>query len=619
MKLRWHGVLTALLLAVAPMALAFGDDGKKGQGNSVVPVFKLAGGLPEVATESLFSFSPGESLTLREVINRLSKSAADPNVKAIVLFADDASVGAAQVEELRQAMAKVRRAGKEIYVHADEMSLGGMILLSGASRISIVPTGDLWIIGMNGESPYIRGLLDKLGVKPDYLTCGDYKSAAEMFMREGPSAEAERMQNWLLDSIFESRVNMIAKGRNVDAAKVKDWIDNGPYTAEKAKELGIVDAVEHRQDFEKFVKEKVGGNVTFEKKYGQKKQPTLDLSSPFALLNVWGDLLKESTKKSSSKKPAIGIVHVNGAITLGGDSSSPFADASGATSTAVRKALDKAANDDSIKAVVLRVDSPGGSAVASEIILNATKRVKSKKPFVVSMGDVAGSGGYYVACASDVIFADESTITGSIGVVGGKFATSDLWKKLGITFKQYKRGKNAGILSSAEPFTQEERQKMQAWMNEIYGVFKGHVVAIRGNKLKKPIDELAGGRVYTGKQALELGLVDKIGTLQDAIEYIAGEAKLTDYDVRVVPEQKNFMEQLIEELSGSDKDDKKSLEASTSVKLAPKSVSLIDLAMPEIRHLDPERVKAVVGALRKMQLIHEERVMLMMPEIALPK
>ena len=201
----------------------------------------------------------------------------------------------------------------------------------------------------------------------------------------------------------------------------------------------------------------------------------------------------------------------------------------------IRKALDEAARDNSIKAVVLRVNSPGGSAVASEIILDATRRVKARKPFVVSMGDVAGSGGYYVACASDVIYADETTITASIGVVGGKIATADMWKKVGVTFKSYKRGENAGMLSTGEPFTDRERQRMQSWMNDVYDVFQSHVRAIRGSRLKKPLDELAGGRVFTGKQALDLGLVNRIGGLGDAIAYVAGEAKLKDFEVRTVP------------------------------------------------------------------------------------
>jgi protease-4 len=218
-----------------------------------------------------------------------------------------------------------------------------------------------------------------------------------------------------------------------------------------------------------------------------------------------------------------------------------------------------------------------------------------------------------VACASDVIFADAATITGSIGVVGGKFATNDMWKKIGITFKEYKRGANAGILSSSDVFTKEEREKMQSWMDDIYGVFKGHVTAIRGDRLKKPIDELAGGRVYTGRQALELGLVDKIGSLEDAIAYIAGKANVSDYEVRVVPEPKNFIEQIMEELSGG-KEDTKELDLDARMR-REMSTSLMDLATPYLQHLDPQRVKLIKTALMRLQMIQEEGAVLMMPEI----
>jgi protease-4 len=262
------------------------------------------------------------------------------------------------------------------------------------------------------------------------------------------------------------------------------------------------------------------------------------------------------------------------------------------------------------------VNSPGGSAVASEIILDATQRVKAKKPFVVSMGDVAGSGGYYVACASDVIFADEATITGSIGVVGGKLATNAMWAKIGVTFKEYKRGENAGLLSTSDVFSKTEREKMQTWMDEIYGVFKGHVEAIRGNRLKKPIDELAGGRVYTGRQALDLGLVDKIGTLQDAIHYVAGEAKLKNYDVRIVPEPKSFIEKILEELMGDKEDKPGTIEARLP---SGSQNSLIDLALPYLEHLDPQRVASIKLALRRLQLIQQEGVILMMPELTISR
>ena len=394
------------------------------------------------------------------------------------------------------------------------------------------------------------------------------------------------MQNWLLDSLYDTQVKRIATSRKVSPELVKAWIDSGPHSAEKAKELGMVDAVEHRQELEARLKQQFGSDIVFDRKYGSKAEPKLDASSPFGLFKFWGELLG-APRPAESKKPAIGIVYVEGPITLGGQAASMFQDAV-ASSSSIRKALDAAAADDTIKAVVLRVDSPGGSALASEIILDATRRVKAKKPFTVSMGNVAGSGGYYVACGSDTIFADETTITGSIGVVGGKLATSGLYDKLGVTFKSYRRGQNAGMLASSEVFTPGERLKMRSWMDEIYGVFKGHVTAIRGNRLKKPIDDLAGGRVYTGTQALELSLVDRLGTLHDAVKHVAALAKLTDYDVRVVPKPKSFLEQLLED--GADNDSRKGLDV-------VHKPTLLELAQPYLRSLDPTRAELVRNAL----------------------
>jgi protease-4 len=580
-----------------------------------IAVFRLSGDLTELPPDETFSFSAVGGISLRDLIERMKKAGEDSNVKAVVFLHEGGSVGSAQAEELRAAMAKLRAAGKEIYAHADSLSMREYVLLSGASRLSVVPTADVWVIGLFGEAPYLRGLLDKISVKPEFLTCGSYKSAAEMFLRDGPSPEAEAMQNWLLDDMYNTSLSLVAQGRKVSTDRVREWINGGPFTAEKACAAGLIDAVEHRQDFEAMLKEKYGKDVVFDRKYGQKLPPTMDFSSPFAMFKIWGDLLGQAQKKGPSKN-AVGIVYVDGPITLGGGQASLFSEAA-ATSSKIRKALDEAARDDSIKAVVLRVNSPGGSAVASEIILDATRRVKARKPFVVSMGDVAGSGGYYVACASDIIFADESTITASIGVVGGKLATREMWKKVGVTFKAYKRGEHAGLLASGDPFTKEERERLQSWMNDIYDVFKSHVRSIRGSRLKKPLDELAGGRVFTGKQALELGLVDKIGGLGDAIAHVAGEAKLTDYDVRVVPAPKNFLEQWLEEMSGA-KDDAPGLALPRGLKAAGPE-SLVDLAMPFLRHLDAPRVAAVKDALRNLQLLQKEGVLLVMPETAIPR
>jgi protease-4 len=572
-----------------------------------IAVFRLSGSVQETPREEMFSFGGETGIPLETLVARLDKAAKDSSVKAVVLLLDQPQVGSAQVEELRQAIARVRSAGKDVIAHADTIgSLGQYSLLAAASRLSVVPTADLWITGIYGEAPYLRKLLDKLGVKPDFMTCGDYKSAAEIFLREGPSKEAEAMQNWLLDSLYDTQVARIAASRKVSPELVKAWIDSGPHSAEKAKELGMVDAVEHRQDLEARLKKQFGSDIVFDRKYGRKAEPRLDASSPLGIFRFWAELLG-AARPAESKKPAIGIVYVEGPILVSGQAESLFQE-SIAASTSIRRALDTAAGDDTIKGVVLRIDSPGGSALASEIILDATRRVKAKKPFAVSMGNVAGSGGYYVACGADTIFADEATITGSIGVVGGKLATSGLYDKLGITFKSYRRGQNSGMLASGDVFTPGEKLKMRSWMDEIYGVFKGHVMAIRGNRLKKPIDDLAGGRVYTGKQALELGLVDRIGTLHDAVKHVAEAARLTDYDVRVVPKPKSFLEQLME--AGDGDDQRKGLD----VVHRP---TLLELAQPYLRSLDPSRAGLVRMAMGRLELLHREGAILMMPELGL--
>jgi protease-4 len=591
-------------------------DEKKKSAPPAVAVFRLRGELTETPSGEELLASLEQRTSLKDLVARLDKAAKDPAVKAVVVLDEGAAIGTAQKEELRQAMARVRDAGKEIYAHADSLMMGQYALLAGATRLSVVPTADLWVSGLYAEQLYLRGLLDLLGVQPDFLTCGAYKSAAELFMRSGPSPEADKMMNWLIDGIFDTYVKMIAKGRRVDEAKARAWIDGGPYSAGKAKELGLIDAVEQRQEFEAAIKAKVGDDIVFDRKYGEKKQPQIDFANPFAVFKLLGEAMNEAKAKKKPGKPAIGIVYVEGPISLGSKQPSLFGDEAEAKSSDIRKALDEAARDDSVKAVVLRVNSPGGSAVASEIILDATRRVKAKKPFVVSMGDVAGSGGYYVACAADTIFADTGTITASIGVFSGKLVTTPMFNKIGITFKAYPRGKNSGMLAGDHKFTPEERERMQSYMDEIYDVFKGHVLKARGDRLKKPIDELAGGRVFTGQQALELGLVDKIGTLEDAVKYIAVKADLTDYDLRVVPEPKNIFEQLLQ-ATGGGKEDKHHLDAAAGgVKVA--GPSLLDLAAPHLAGLDPKRVRLVRQALRQLQTLRTEGVSLMMPEFLVP-
>ena len=225
----------------------------------------------------------------------------DENVKAVVLQVSGISLGVSQIEEVRQVLDDIKAAGKEVVAHADDMSMRGYVLLSGASRISVVPTGDIWINGMYGESLHLRGLLDLVGVQPDFTTCGDYKSAAEMFMRKTPSPQAQENLDWLMDGIFETQVNLISSGRKVDAAKVREWIDLGVYSAERAKEAGIIDEVQYRQDFVAGLKTKYGETVVFDKRYGKTKSLEIDLSSPMGILQFYGELLSWAEEETGQR------------------------------------------------------------------------------------------------------------------------------------------------------------------------------------------------------------------------------------------------------------------------------------------------------------------------------
>lgn len=566
---------------------------------NVVAIFDLSGTITDkpAAEDPLFGSLNVESL--HSLLTRIKKAGEDEKVAAVLVFVNDSGLQPAQIEEVREVLRQVKEK-KPVYSHADSVKIGTYLLLSSSSRASVVPIGDVWITGLYMEGLYVRGLLDMIGVQPDFLTCGDYKSAAEMFMRKESSPEANEMNNWLIDSLYSSIVKMIAEDRKVDPKTVESWVDRGIYSAEAAREAGLIDAVEGREELLAFLKKTHGATIRLEKSYGKKTAQDLNLDNPFAVLQLWAKLLNDA-KTTSTSKNTIAVVHVDGPIMLGKEEPSLFSSAEAAYSESIRKALNSVADEPRIRGVVLRVNSPGGSAVASEVILQAVRDVQAQKPVIVSMGNVAASGGYYVASRANRIFADSTTITGSIGVVAGKLATDQMWKRIGVNFTGVQRGRNAGMMRSAKAWTEPEKEELQAWMDEIYTVFKQHVTEGRKDKLKKPIDEIAGGRVYTGAQALELGLVDELGSLNDAIAYAAKEAGLDEYELKTFPRHKNFLEALVEETSGKKKDEKHL------------SLGLWSLVEPALEGLDPDRSQLVRAALQQLDGLHNERVMLTAP------
>lgn len=578
---------------------------KSAEGTKEIAHFKIKGALAETPTKMPPLFGSEPPLSMKALLERFKEARHDNNVVAVVVDLQQAALGLAQLEEIHQAMRKFAAADKEVFVHADTLSTSTYAAATGASHISLVPTGNVWLVGFYGETPYLRGALDKIGCVPDFEQFEDFKTAAEPFMRGGPSEQSQKMLKWILDGMYDDLVGLIADSRGMTPKKVRALIDDGPYSAEAALQAGLIDSIKHRQDFIADLKARYGTSTKVVTDYGKRDELSLP-EDPFAMFSWLMQLLNPSPKVYST--PSVALVYVEGLIVTGAAEMSPFGSSSGAFSTTIRKALDKAAADDSVKAVVLRVDSPGGSALASEIILDASKRVAAKKPLIVSMGNVAGSGGYYVSCGAETIFADSSTITASIGVIGGKIVTTGMWGKLGINWHAVKRGEMAGMMSSSERFNDAERAKLRNYMKTVYEIFKKHVTDARGDRLAKPIDEIAGGRVFTGAQALELGLVDKIGGLEGAIKFAAQRANLGEYEIRVIPEPFSIFDLF----TGGRKDDEFARGSFTG-KLGLADLPPFQAALPAIARVDPLRAKAITQALQRIELVHQEGVITMMP------
>ena len=577
--------------------------------------FYLSGQLIETPMEDPFGLMGEQAVSLKELIEKLDKARRDPEIRAVVITSEGLQAGMAQLEELHRAIAKYKEDGKKVFVHVDGLDMPSYALLSAASQLSIVPTGDLLLTGLYGEAIYLKGLLDKIGVSADVIQMGDYKSAGETFTRVGPSPAAEANMNWLMDGLYESLVGLIAEGRGLEPKEVRKLVDGGPYQAEGARKAKLVDSVSYRDAFLRDIRSTFGTSLRFDNRYGSKQSPHIDPSNPFAFFTALSEMMNpEAGRSRGPAKPQVGLVYVEGMILPGYARPSPFDSSTNAYSGDIVKALEGAARSSRVKAIVLRVDSPGGSATASEVIWRAVAQARLSKPVIVSMGNVAASGGYYVSCGADTVFADQTTITGSIGVIGGKLVTTGLWDKIGVTWAPYARGANASLMSSMKPFDTAQRQLVTAQMEEVYKVFTGHVTDGRGKRLAKPVEELAGGRVYTGAQAKEIGLVDQLGGLTDALDYAAQTGSLTDWEVRVFPEPRNPITAFFEGLSGSG-DRPTDINARAAATLfAPKTTPLLQAALPAIQGLDPHRARAFLRSLARLDLMRTEGVTVMMPE-----
>lgn len=577
---------------------------------NVVPVFRLTGVLREAPPQFNWGFET-DQLNLYELLSRLDKAKLDAKVKAVVLLFDNPQFGWAQRQEIRQAVRNLRAAEKDVFCVLEDAEQADYLMSTSASRIYLSPTGTVNLIGMHVEETYLKGLLDKIHVQADIEHMGAYKGAGEPFTRTAPSDEAKEMLNWLLKDLFDQMVEQVAEDRHLQPDQVRALIDRGPFNAKEAKQDKLIDEIAYADEFIDSLKERYGDNVKLVHDYGQRKTPQVDLSSPFAMFKLFGEMM---SKSKTGGKTRIAVVYVDGMIVSGKTEDNLFGDGGIVGSTTMRRLLAKVQNDDQIKAIVLRVNSPGGSALASDIIWHATEVLHEDKPFIVSMGDMAASGGYYVSVGSSTIFADPGTLTGSIGVIGGKMVTQGMWNWLGITFHETTLGKHADLYNTNRPFDEQQRELVRKYMKEVYGEFKDRVTDGRKKKIKGDIESLAGGRVYTGRQAKAKGLVDQMGGLQDAIKFAADKAKVSNYDVVQYPEPKNFLEALFKGMSGEEDNESDTVQVATHYGWLLKVPPVAELTSALAR-LDPAKARAVLGMLFRLELLSRENVLLITPSV----
>ena len=507
-----------------------------------IAVLQVSGYFTEKPGASFLSLSGKPTNNIRHFSETLGRAAADDEIKAVVLNIEQPLLSWAQVDELRRSIKHLRDSGKKTYAYVETLRQRDYLLACACDEIIITPTGTVLVAGLAGEAVYFKNLLDKIGVKADFMQMGRFKSAAESLTRTGPSEAELRQINRLFDSLHEHLLNSIATSRKMEPEQVAKIIDEGPFTAEQAKQVGLIDQVMYRPKFLQYLEEQIAGKVQLVLNYNKSDQSKINFDNPFAFMAIMQEIF------SGPKEPAgdvIAVVYVDGPIHLGQSSDGWSGETVGART--VRLALIEAGNDDKVKAIVVRIDSPGGGATASDIIYRSVREAAELKPVVVSMGRVAASGGYYIACGGTTILAEASTITGSIGVVGGKVVLGGLFEKLGITTYMFKRGRHADLFNSTRAFTPLERYKLAQIMRDVYNTFKQCVAESRGAKLQRSIESLAQGKIYAGLQAKKLGLIDGIGGLDDAIKLAARQAGIKDgepYNLRTLPRPKTIIDLL---------------------------------------------------------------------------
>jgi protease-4 len=509
-------------------------DGSRAPKTDELREIVLRNAAPEERATELFSAS---RTSHREVLQKIDEAVTEPRIKGIFLRIGELGSSFARTSEIRQALLRVREAKKPVHCYFDSTDNSGYGLLAEVcDRIMMPPSGMLALTGLRAQSYYLRDLLERVGVTAELLQVGRFKGAADPLTRAEMAPEVRETMGALLDDLSSDLSRGVQKGRSMDAAAFQHAVDEGPHTAASALKLHLVDAIgfddEARSKAKDAAKAKAVVSVL-----ERKEDHGLGIGDLFDLFSDDG--------KGSARGERLVLAYVAGTI---GESDNEGTD--GVQSGPFVKAMRKYADDVNVKGVILRIDSPGGSALASDKMWHAVRRVAKRKPVIVSVGDMAASGGYYIACAGTEIFASPTSIVGSIGVVGGKIVAEKLAAQLGVHATTLVRGKNANWLSPTSRFSDSERAALQRALEETYGIFISRVR--EGRKLSDAeIATVAEGRIMSGKRATEGKLVDREGTLYDAIAHLRDKTGVSDKEaIEVWPKDRSVFSRLSNAMSG---------------------------------------------------------------------
>jgi protease-4 len=497
-------------------------------------ILRLSGELPEKPPVEfpIPLIEDKTALTVENVWSMLHRAAADSRIKAVVLEPDSLAIGWAKMQEIHSDIEEFRKSGKPVYAFLKSPGTREYYIATAASRVYMEPVDTLNLKGLGLELMYFRNTLDKLGVQVDVEHAGKYKDYGDMFTKTGMSPETREVMNSIADDIYGDLVNTIAKGRGKSADVIRATIDDGPFLSIQAKEKGLVDELRYEDEM-----------------FGELKTALHESD----LKKVAGRDFVNVPDAAAASPDRIAFVVGEGSITRGDPDST---DDSGLESEQFDRILAKVENDSGIKAVIVRIDSPGGEVTASDEMWRAMNELRKKKPVVISMSDAAASGGYYMAMSGDPIIAYPATETGSIGVVFGKPNLHGLYDKLGITKDYVSRGRFALIDSDYQSLSDAGRAKLREGIDADYNDFVGKVAAARRKKPSE-IEPVAQGRVWLGDQAKANGLVDELGGLDSAVELArrkAGIAASAKVHLELYPGKRSIFDMLFKSSSDSEAD-----------------------------------------------------------------